>query len=106
MGSMGSDPQERAAWSSYAANAAGKALPWLVPHGEYLQLGSDEAKRQAAYRGLFDSELDQQLLREIRVSAHRGYTIGSSRLRADIEDALARQATSRGPGRPSAGIRL
>jgi putative transposase len=88
-------------WSSYAANAAGKSLPWLTPHGEYLALGSDEEKRQAAYRGLFESELDQQLLREIRVSTHGGYAIGSNRFREEIETALKLRATPRGPGRPA-----
>jgi putative transposase len=86
-------------WSSYAANATGKSLPWLTPHGEYLALGSDEEKRQAAYRGLFATELDQQLLREIRVSTHGGYAIGSSRFRGEIETALKLRATPRGPGR-------
>lgn len=93
-------------WSSYAANAAGKPIPWLVPHGEYLELGSDEGKRQAAYRGLFDSELDQQLLREILLSGHGGYTIGSSRLRGDIETALKQRTTARGPGRPAPAAAL
>lgn len=93
-------------WSSYAANAAGKSAPWLVPHGEYLELGLDEERRRLAYRGLFDSELDQQLLREIRLSAHGGYTIGASRLRADIENALAQRADPRGTVRQPAGIRV
>ena len=87
-------------WSSYAANADGKSVPWLTPHGEYLALGSDDAKRQAAYRGLFATELDPELLREIRVSTHGGYAVGSSRFREDIERALKQRATPRGPGRP------
>lgn len=87
-------------WSSYAANATGKPLSWITPHGEYLALGLDDGKRQAAYRGLFDSELDPQLLREIRVSTHGGYAIGSSRFREEIETALKLRATPRGPGRP------
>lgn len=88
-------------WSSYAANAEGKSLAWLTPHGEYLALGSDEEKRQAAYRGLFESELDPEVLREIRISTHGGYAIGASRFREEIETALKRRATPRGPGRPA-----
>jgi hypothetical protein len=38
------------AWSSYAANATGKKIEWLTPHGEYLALGSEESKRLAAYQ--------------------------------------------------------
>ena len=87
--------------SSYPANAAGKSPSWLMPHGEYFALGSDEEKRQAAYRGLFESELDPQLLREIRVSTHGGYAIGSKRFREEIENALRLRATPRGPGRPA-----
>jgi len=85
-------------WSSYAANGMGKPVPWLTPHGEYLALGSDDEKRQAAYRSLFASELDPQVLRAIRVSAHAGYSIGGSRFRAEIEAALKRRATPRGRG--------
>lgn len=89
-------------WSSYAANAEGKVVPWLTPHGEYLALGLEEDTRRAAYRGLFESELDHQLLRDIRVSTHGGYAIGSSRFREEIETALQLKATPRTVGRPAA----
>ena len=93
-------------WSSYATNAEGKQVAWLTPHGEYLALGLDDEKRRAAYRGLFATELDRQLLREIRVSTHGGYAIGSSRFRGDIERALNQRATPRSPGRQAGEIRL
>lgn len=75
-------------WSSHAANAEGKQVKWLVPHGEYLALGLTEETRRAAYRGLFASELDPILLRGIRGAAHAGYAIGSQRFRTEIEAAL------------------
>lgn len=87
-------------WSSYSANAEGRPVAWLTPHGEYLALGLDEERRRAAYRGLFDSELDRELLRDIRVSTHGGYAIGTNRFREEIECALKLSATPRGPGRP------
>ena len=86
-------------WSSYAANAGGKPVSWLTAHGEYLALGLDEERRREAYRDLFNTELDQQLLRNIRISTHGGYVIGSSRFRDDIECALRQRATPRGRGR-------
>jgi putative transposase len=98
--SMVKDPIEYP-WSSHSANAAGKPVAWLTPHGEYLALGSDDEKRQAAYRGLFETELDQQLLRDIRISTHGGYAIGSNRFREEIECALKLRATPRGPGHPA-----
>jgi len=88
-------------WSSYAANAEGKKVELLTPHGEYLALGSEESKRLAAYRGLFATDLDAELVREIRTSTHGGYAIGDSRFREEIETALNRRATWRRPGRPA-----
>jgi putative transposase len=75
-------------WSSYAANAEGKQVKWLAPHGEYLALGLTMETRRAAYRDLFASELDPALLKGIRDAAHSGYAIGSPRFRAEIEAAL------------------
>ncbi|HEV8646027.1 MAG TPA: hypothetical protein VGR01_10710 [Burkholderiales bacterium] len=80
---------------SYAANATGKKIEWLTPHGEYLALSSDESKRLAAYRGLFATDLDAELLREIRTSTHGGYAIGDSRFKEEIESALKRRVTPR-----------
>ncbi|MGH8246774.1 MAG: transposase, partial [Gammaproteobacteria bacterium] len=73
---------------------------WLTPHGEYLGLGSDDEERYEAYRRLFDSELDPELLRDIRKSTHGGYALGNQRFREEIEKTLNRRATPRGPGRP------
>ena len=89
-------------WSSYAANAEGKPVTWLTPHGEYLALGSDDEKRRSAYRGLFNSELDQQVLREIRLSTHGGYAIGSGRFREEIETALKQRISTVAERPPSA----
>jgi putative transposase len=75
-------------------------VKWLMPHSEYLALGFEESKRLAAYRGLFASDLDAELLREIRTSTHGGYAIGDSRFREEIEQAINLRATPRGPGRP------
>ncbi len=88
-------------WSSYAANAAGKKVEWLTPHGEYLALGAEEATRLEAYGRLFATDLDPELLREIRISTHGGYAVGDSRFRQEIENAMNRRAAPRGAGRPA-----
>ena len=87
-------------WSSYAANATGKRIDWLTPHSEYLALGDAEPVRLAAYRGLFATDLDPELMREIRTSTHGGYALGDSRFRNEIERTLKRRATPRTIGRP------
>ena len=88
-------------WSSYAANAQGKKVEWLSPHGEYLALGADETRRLESYRGLFAADLDPELLREIRSSTHGGYAVGDSLFRQEIENAVNRRATPRAAGRPA-----
>ncbi len=40
-------------WSSYRANALGRADPLLTPHGAYCALGRSAAARCAAYRASF-----------------------------------------------------
>jgi putative transposase len=88
-------------WSSHAANAEGRHVNWLVPHGEYLALGLTAESRCAAYCGLFASELDAVLLSRIRGAAHAGYAIGSQRFRTEIEAAL-KERLVREPMRPYA----
>jgi putative transposase len=84
-------------WSSYAANAEGKQMKWLMPHGEYLALGLGNESRLAAYRGLFATEFDQNVLQGIRLAAHSGYAIGSFRFREQINNALARATVASEP---------
>ena len=86
-------------WSSYAFNAEGRQAQLLTPHGEYLALGLTEESRRSAYRALFATELDSKLLREIRTAAHGERALGSGRFQREIEAALKRRASPRGPGR-------
>ena len=46
-------------WSSYAANAGVRADPLVTPNNEYLALAADVAARQAAYRGLFEEDMEE-----------------------------------------------
>ena len=88
-------------WSSYAGNIGARKSSWLAPHGEYLALGLEDETRHAAYRRLFDTEFDIELLSDIRKSTHGGYALGNQRFREQIEQALHRRATPRRPGRPA-----
>ena len=53
-------------WSSYHANALGKARRFIVPHEQYLRLGRNDADRQEAYRALFKALLDEEVVGQIR----------------------------------------
>ena len=91
-------------WSSYAANALGKKADWLTPHDEYLALGANDTERRSAYRALFKTQLDPEVLRDIRNSTHGGYVIGNHRFREQIEQMLRQRATPRERGRPRTKI--
>lgn len=54
-------------WSSYRHHALGQDNPYLSPHPLYLALGKDDKVRQAAYRNLFRTELDNEAISDIRL---------------------------------------
>ena len=66
-------------WSSYRYNSLGQADERIAPHPLYLALGKDDGIRQAAYRALFRSELDDDALADIRLALAQGQPLGSER---------------------------
>ena len=94
-------------WSSYAMNALGDegTGSLLVPHGEYIELGKNELARQAAYRALFKTRINEKTLEEIRESTNKAWVLGSEKFIAHIEKRSGRVAAprSRGGDRKSEG---
>lgn len=89
-------------WSSYRHNGLGQVNKLINEHPLYQSLDRDQAKRQAAYRQLFRSELDQEAVDDIRKAANRGQPLGGERFRETIEAAMGLKA-SLARGRPKAG---
>jgi len=87
-------------WSSYGANAEGRANSLLTPHPEYLALDSDPAGRISAYRALFAEVLPDELVGEIRVHLAQQKVLGTDRFRSWVEERTGRFATVRPVGRP------
>lgn len=87
-------------YSSYSANAQGKADALVTPHRVYRRLGETPAERQAAYRQLFKAHLSKTDLDAIRDTLHKGWALGSDRFRAKIEKLSGRRATPLPKGRP------
>jgi putative transposase len=83
-------------WSSYSINALGvaDARVLLVPHNEYLLLGGNAIKRQAAYRALFKRHISEKTLEDIRES----WVLGSDKFKTRIEKQAGRVATPRTRG--------
>lgn len=91
-------------WSSYRSNAEGKASGLIKPHRLYQRLGLDEEERRLAYRALFKTELDPEVVAQIRRTTNGGYVLGNPRFLAQVEAALGRRAASGKAGRPKKGV--
>jgi len=87
-------------WSSYRSNAEGQFSRLLTPHDEFFSLGQSPEGRCAAYRSLFESQIDFQQLQEIRLAVNGGFALGSKRFRAQIAEELGRRVERGTPGRP------
>jgi putative transposase len=88
-------------WSSYRANAFGKASLLITPHNEYLQLGITPEERQMHYRELFRFHLEPNEVDNIRKSVNKGLALGSDTFKEEVEANLNRRVTPLKAGRNS-----
>lgn len=87
-------------WSSYRANAMGAADPLVTAHPLYLALGATPEARREAYRAIFATHLDPDLVRDLRACLQTGTPLGNDRFRAQIEQALGVKVGHSTRGRP------
>lgn len=87
-------------WSSYHANALGKANNMIVAHDEYLRLGLNENDRLKAYRALFKAHFDEDVIGQIRDATNGNFALGDERFQREIEAVLGRRAKRGVAGRP------
>ena len=87
-------------WTSYRTNALGQADARLTPHPLYLALGRTDKERQAAYRELFRSHLDQVAIDDIRLALNQNQPLGNERFLARIEKVTGVRREARPRGRP------
>ena len=72
-------------WSSYHANACGRADPLVTPHACYLALGPDAASRQRQYRAMFQEGLHPQTIHFIRRTTNCSVPMGGTRFITELE---------------------
>ena len=90
-------------WSSYRGNAGLAENKLLTAHAEYAALGCESAMRHAAYRGLYESPIDANLLKAIRAATLGGYPLVGDDLKARLAAETTRALQPGRPGRrPSA----
>ena len=87
-------------WSSYRANAEGKADPLLTPHPLYETLGSDTQARAAAYRSLFEDPFPEDSLSAIRTAINGCWALGAPGFVALMSRHAGRPMAVRKRGRP------
>ena len=72
-------------WSSYQKNAIGKFIELITPHYCYLSLGKTDEERQEAYRSLFEHEIPDYTLKEIRQAVNKTWILGDNKFRQQME---------------------
>lgn len=87
-------------WSSYRSNAEGATSSLVTPHEHYRALGGNEAGRRLAYRALFKTDRDPEVLSDIRAATNGNYALGSQRFQDQVAAMLGRRVTYGKAGRP------
>jgi len=80
-------------WSSYRHNAIGQSNLVLTKHQKYSELGTTDCERERNYRALFEADLSELELSEIRRAANQEWVLGSDYFRARIARQLNRRTT-------------
>jgi len=88
-------------WSSYRSNALGEPSDLIVARAEYLALGCTEEDRRRRYRDLFQSEMSDSQLAEIRGAVNGGFALGKQAFVESVQTQLNRRVVRGKPGRPS-----
>ncbi len=87
-------------WSSYRANAEGKADALVTPHSLYRRLATAADGPWGAYRELSRTPIDAQLLEQIRECTNKGWALGGERFHVKVERLTARRTAPLPKGRP------
>ena len=89
------------AWSSHRHYIEGKDDRLITKHASFTALGRDHAERRAAFKALFDHDIDEATLVRIRESLHSGAALGSTAFMERLEADLGRPVGIPKRGRPA-----
>lgn len=78
-------------WSSYHHNALGISNSLIKAHTIYTTLGEAPATRQSAYRALFEHQIPERTMDEIRSATNKAWVLGNERFLQQIEGLTKRQ---------------
>jgi putative transposase len=80
-------------WSSYRANALGAEDFLVTPHALFGALGATREDRQSAYRALFRSDIDPDVLMSIRYATNSGERLIGTRIPPAVDGISRRGVT-------------
>ena len=83
-------------WSSYRYNALGQPDELVTPQRDYSWLSKTGAQRQSAYQQMFETQLVEKSLDEIRSATNKAWVLGNDQFKARIARQLKRRV-SRAP---------
>ena len=95
-------------WSSFRRNALGTPISLITSHEVYERLAKTDKTRQKRYLALFENELTDYTMEEIRNSVNRSWVLGSKKFRNQVERETGRRAepSQRGGDRKSEKYRM
>ena len=80
-------------WSSYHKNALGKPVELITPHECYLSLAKTDKTRQKRYTALFERDIPDYTLKEIRDAVNKAWVLGDDGFKAQIEKQAGRRVS-------------
>ena len=80
-------------WSSFQSNALGKKIKLITPHCVYLALASQKPERLEAYIQLFDQQLTEHKIQEIRDATNKSWVLGDTNFKQKIEEQIHRRCS-------------
>jgi len=95
-------------WSSFRKNALGTPIELVTPHDVYERLAKTDKTRQKRYLALFEKELNEYTLEEIRSSVNKAWVLGSKKFKQQVEKETGRRVglIQRGGDRKSEKFKL
>jgi putative transposase len=72
-------------WSSYQINALGKTSELCQPHSLYDDLGANKSQRLTAYKALFEKNIEQSMINNIRGCTNKELVLGPAQFKEEIQ---------------------
>jgi len=80
-------------WSSFQHNGLGKKIELITSHSAYKALASQKRDRLEAYIQLFDHQLAEHTIQEIRDATNKSWVLGEAVFKRQIEEQLDRRCS-------------